>query len=375
MNVSWLPIIPYSTEGFTGFKCSNFLSLGRLLKAHSLILSKIKVKDSYKFPETDYKNWNAVNNRKWLHQNGYTTNGNAKTVRERVSKYMVLHSDGNANRQINSLSIDDVVRMMVSVYNSLCYLTHGSIDEHHSSMTLLSVIRSLNDIEYVDSHLRLPSSRPIWHIKYNLLCLLNCPKDMIRFGPITDRWEGSMEGEKCIQNVKKNFCGFRTGYLKVLHENFNIDQTLHNIERLSNLSNDNFSRQQNKNDWYTYRHTSTFVSALMLHRPIICYQVSINDTNKTKYGFLSQSLNIYLLENLKYMGIDKLCHVFDINVNNQADDLVIIGKENYQIGGYLLGIPIKQNKENHNISMSLYTFMSKNGMELYPDLTLKLPVM
>ena len=25
---------------------------------------------------------------------------------------------------------------------------------------------------------------------------------------ISDRWEGSMEGEKCIQHVKRNFHGF-----------------------------------------------------------------------------------------------------------------------------------------------------------------------
>ena len=35
----------YESEGFTGFKFSNFLSLDTLLKVHTLILSKIKEKD------------------------------------------------------------------------------------------------------------------------------------------------------------------------------------------------------------------------------------------------------------------------------------------------------------------------------------------
>ena len=42
MEVTYLPIIPYESEAFTGFKCSIFLSIGRLLKVHTLILSKIK---------------------------------------------------------------------------------------------------------------------------------------------------------------------------------------------------------------------------------------------------------------------------------------------------------------------------------------------
>ena len=47
--------------------------------------------------------------------------------------------------------------------------------------------------------LRANQRSPIWYVKYNLLCLLNCIENMKEFGPTKDRWEGSMEGEKCIQ--------------------------------------------------------------------------------------------------------------------------------------------------------------------------------
>ena len=126
---------------------------------------------------------------------------------------------------------------------------------------------------------------------------------------------------------------------------------------MSTLSKDILQQKQNKNNLYTYRHTSTFVSALMLHCPIICYQISISNTHETKYGFLSQSLNIHLSENLKYVRIDKLCYLFDVKVNNQANNLVIIDRENFEICGYLLGIPFKPNKEDYVIRMSLYTFI------------------
>jgi len=375
MKVGWLPIIPYKSEGFTGFKCSNYLSLGRLLKVHTLILYKIKEKDHFKFPETHHKNWNMTTNKKWLSQNGYTTHGNAQTLRERVKKFMPSKTDSTPKRKNEPLTMDVVIRMMVSVYNSLCYLTHGTIDEHHSSITLFTVIRSLNDIEILDGNLRLSTSQPIWHIKYNLLCLLNCPEDMMKFGPITDRWEGSMEGEKCIQNVKKNFSGFRKGYLKVLHENYNIDQTLHNIQRMSNLSEGKNELNETRKQFNTYRHVSSFLSSLMLHRPIVCYQVSIKNITEIKYGFLSQTANIHLLKTLQYMSSEKYCHLFNVKVYKQLEDDIIIERDHFEINDCLIGIPFKTNDEESERENNLYTFISKNGMELYPDLTLKLPVM
>ena len=178
MKVSWLPIIEYKSVGFTGFKCSNFLTLGKLLKAHAMILIKLQSRDT-----------NHV-------LSGRQTNTNQK-------------KDVHDFPPTTSMSmINLLVRMLISVYNSLSYLMFRKIDKHHVMMTSYSIKRSLNDIDNVDKLVRKSANKPIWHIKYNLLCLLNCPEDMMRYGPVSDRWEGSMEGEKCIQNVKKNFHGF-----------------------------------------------------------------------------------------------------------------------------------------------------------------------
>ena len=207
MKVSWLPIIEYKTEGFTGFKCSNFLTLGKLLKAHAMILIKLQSIDTnHVLPE-----------------------------RQIITNSKDMGHDIQATTSISI--IDLLVRMLISVYNSLSYIMFRKINKHHVMMTSYSIKRSLNDIDNVDRLFRKSPNKPIWHIKYNLLCLLNCPEDMMRYGPVSDRWEGSMEGEKCIQNVKKNFHGFRNGYLISLHENYNIDQTIHNIEKLSDSYN------------------------------------------------------------------------------------------------------------------------------------------
>ena len=179
MKVSWLPIIEYKTDGFTGFKCSNYLTLGKLLKAHAMILIKLQSRG------TDH-----------------VSSGKKFNIKEK-----------DANDFLPSTSMTKimlVVRMLISVYNSLSYLMFRKIDKHHVIMTSYSIKRSLNDINNVDRLVQKSPNKTIWYVKYNLLCLLNCPEDMMRYGPVSDRWEGSMEGEKCIQNVKKIFMDFET---------------------------------------------------------------------------------------------------------------------------------------------------------------------
>ena len=123
------------------------------------------------------------------------------------------------------------------------------------------------------------------------------------------------------------------------------------------------------------KHVSSFLSSLMLHRPIVCYQVSIKNINEIKYGFLSQTANIYLLKTLQYMSSEKYCHLFNVKVYKQLEDDIIIERDHFEINDCLIGIPFKTNDEESERENNLYTFISKNGMELYPDLTLKLPVM
>ena len=59
----------------------------------------------------------------------------------------------------------------------------------------------LNDIEAIDKILRTEKDKPVWTTKYNLLCLLNCKEDMLRYGPARRRWEGDGSGEKIFREL------------------------------------------------------------------------------------------------------------------------------------------------------------------------------
>lgn len=342
MKVPWMPIIEYKTEGFTGFKCSNFVTLGKLLKAHAMILMKLQTKDT---------NQTQIRVAKHVHE----TNDNSDTP-QNTSQTM----------------IDLVIRMLISVYNSLSYLMFRKIDEHHVMVTLFSIKRSLNDIDNVDKFVRKSKEKPIWHIKYNLLCLLNCPEDMRRFGPVGDRWEGSMEGEKCIQNIKRNFHGFRNGYLKSLHENYNIDQTIHNIEKMSDSSNKCYKTKKNTVDVYTYRHVSAFISSMRLHKPLIIYQYTDKICGTVKHCFILKSIMLHPIQSIEYVETKNFCHVFSVQVNSQLHNPILYKYEDDLIHEALIAIPYTISNNN---TKKLYTFLARNGMELTPDFSLKLPVM
>ena len=56
----------------------------------------------------------------------------------------------------------------------------ASVNDAHIDETHFHIIRLLNDIDQVDTHIRmLHGGKPIWTQKYNLLCLLNCKEVQI----------------------------------------------------------------------------------------------------------------------------------------------------------------------------------------------------
>ena len=104
--------------------------------------------------------------------------------------------------------------MLVSLYNCIKMLKSRVLDTIHIEQSHYFVLRLLNHRNEVDEFLRANQRSRIWHLKYNLLCLLNCKNDMTSFGAVGNRWEGGEEGEMGIQIVKKQFLSFRKRFQK-----------------------------------------------------------------------------------------------------------------------------------------------------------------
>ena len=92
--------------------------------------------------------------------------------------------------------------MYASTSNLLSHLLAIHVNNNHINQSYLIIKRFLNDVESVDRKLRQENEVPIWNQKYNLICLLNCREDMLRYGPSRIRWEGDDSGKKNIQQIK-----------------------------------------------------------------------------------------------------------------------------------------------------------------------------
>ena len=299
MNLQWLKIIPFTSDKFASYGCSNYLSLNSVTKLLSFFLLQIDYNDNITFPNIPQSNWPATTNRKWLSIRGLQTDGLAKELRERVAEHM-MNDNENLVKQIHFLSVDDIIRMMVSVYNSLNLLMAASIDKEHIELTHLYILRALNDINRVDRHLRANQKSPIWFLKYNLLCLLNCKQDMKLFGPTRDRWEGSNEGEKGIQIVKKEFTAFRNGYQKMIHNRVNVMQSVQNIRcihgEMSEKNKDEHANPtSNNNNYMKYKNSIFFHSKLVRHYPLSVVCLRKENHSGFDIGFVTKSNCFYPL--------------------------------------------------------------------------------
>ena len=110
-------------------------------------------------------------------------------------------SDCPPIKKSKSVSLCLVQRMYASTYNALSHLFAGSTCDTHAEKSYIYVKKLLNDIEAVDKILRTENDKPVWTTKYNLLCLLKCKEDMVRYGPTRIRWEGDGSGEKIFKEL------------------------------------------------------------------------------------------------------------------------------------------------------------------------------
>ena len=328
------------------------------------------VSKPFSFPKTNPSCWPMKINKEWLSTRGLSTSGNAYELRERVAKHM-LQDDPLLVSKISNITIHHIIRMMISVYNSVSLLRSRVIDENHRNRTHGSIIRALNDIHMVDKHLRATEKYPIWVVKYNLLCLLNASKDMETFGPPVNRWEGGEEGEKGIQLIKKHFNGFKTGYQLQIHEKCNLEMTIKNLNISSgknHVTNQPSVTNLEKNKQFIhYKNILFFSSRLLRGYPLSLVLVNSNLAGKIfdedLVGFVINGDEFISLQNLKYETFENYCSVFSIGRISSMDSVARYNLDDLHVIDYLMAIPyVLKNKKLDN--KCLYYIISKSGKEL-----------
>ena len=366
MKLSWLKVLPFSSEKFAGYACENYIHFAYLFKFIGMSLLKIKVSKPFDFPTTSQTKWTAEINRKWLSIRGLNTKGNAKSLRDRVATYMDTEQPIEVEK-IHQVKVEDIIRMLVSCNICIHLLLTESTSKKIIERAHLCLLRALNEIHYVDQFIRANQKNPIWYVKYNLLCLLNCIENMEEYGPTKDRWEGSMEGEKCIQYLKKYFTGYHKKYQVLLHEKYNLRQSIENLKQLNNIESK--MSTMNKNKLYvTYKNVLEITSSIMRHRPLSLIKFVNNiGTTQTSIGFVTKGNRIYAISECSYNKTENYAVLFYVKNFSTMDEFSTFDLSENDIEDYLIGIPYNvPNTEDKK----LYYFVSKAGKELQHDMKL-----
>ena len=286
------------SENFPGMGSNNHIATGRYLKCMGILLNKVQQKPPTVFPpDTTQHTWNKSLNKEWLKLRELDTEGNAVELRERVHTYMnSTNCPGIAKSR--SVSIQSLQRMYASTYNALSHLMSESSNDTHARVCYIHVKRLLNDIEAVDQVVRGNEEKPVWHQKYNLLCLLNCKEDMQRYGPARGRWEGDVSGEKNIQFLKDGFKGFHTNWVLNTHKSYFINKTMTKLEknRQDYIGDSNSKKMKKYSVLHVYTSPQEASSAYLLGKPLCI--VRMKDTRE--FGVLHTLNRFWKLKNVKF---------------------------------------------------------------------------
>ena len=226
----------------------------------------------------------------------------------------------------------------------------ASANDAHADETHFHIIRLLNDIDQVDTHIRkLHGGKPIWAQRYNLLCLLNCKEDMKRYGPSRCRWEGNDSGEKNVQPIKNSFNGFRTNWELHTHKNYFVGKTMNKLQ----LNEEKNARLESKERsmLHLYSCPEDALSAYLLKKPLFIVRLTNSD-----FGVLHTSNRFWKLSGFEFKNeIVHVCH-FDLKLLSDTQKDVSMSES--MIANVCLAIPFE----------SLYVILDREWKELDSDL-------
>jgi hypothetical protein len=201
MNIEWCKILEYpNTEKTGGWVSETFLAMARLGNWFYVLITRLPDSVSYTDPETHHSTWVKAQSEKWLQMRGLTKNGKASDLKKVIGDYIE-----NQNVPPLLMRYDIIQDDIMQLVKSTCLLlsTVMSRKTNTSDITRLEAIIRFFLISYhkVDKGNETKEA-PSWITRYNLLCLLNLPETMKKFGTMRNLWEGGIDGEAYLKKVK-----------------------------------------------------------------------------------------------------------------------------------------------------------------------------
>lgn len=214
LKISWFKAREYKGSGFAGWISENYLAIARVslwfYQNMAEAWSSVPQRD-LDDPSTPQSQWRFDQNKHWLERRGLDTSGRAKVLRERVRDFMNQDPVPEV-LPVPQLEEQDFEELWSSLFNLLACAMSRPVNHVLVSKLDFAIRIFLSAFDSLDGKVPRPKkkamqTKPMVISCYNHLCLLNLPSVMDKFGPLPDLWEGKVQGEGYLPEIKALYHG------------------------------------------------------------------------------------------------------------------------------------------------------------------------
>lgn len=235
LSLDWLRIQPFTGQKLGGWVSENYLAFSRvMLWFYQNIEEAAVIADNQPPNNLPQAKWLAKHNKHWLRVRGLDHQGLAATLSKRVAEYMagdvVPEEISQPERRV-----EDVENALVAMHRLLQCVMCDSVTDAKIMETdycvriFLSRFSKLSDSTWTPGDKK---QEPKVITSYNLICLMNLPDAMKKYGPMRDLWEGSFRGEGFLRQTKPQMMqGFKPNWHINLHRNILLEKAFNNIDQ------------------------------------------------------------------------------------------------------------------------------------------------
>jgi hypothetical protein len=340
LNIEWCKILDYPTTDKTGGWVSEiFLAMSRLgIWFYSIIVHQ-PFQEKYIDPITSIKSWTKQQCERWLHVRGLCKTGKIAELKERITEYMDS-GDIPIIQKIKEVNHSDIMNLVYAtckmIQKLMCNHTTVEDIDHLEALIRMFLIRYDAICKIVDE-----GTIPSWIKQYNMLCLLNLPDTLRKYGSIRNLWEGGNDGESYLKKVKNQLKaglvnGWQTWVVTNLFKEKIYDEWKRNVVEESNIRKEiriygNYTIAGNAFQ------DGKPISAMAFNNKIyICYRsngkikgtrIKLSDKVELDYGMVYYTITLikksifFKLYNIDYVGVLLLPMLTKDGYPTQNDDV------------------------------------------------------
>ena len=211
MSTDWMKCRQYKGGKFSGFVSENYLAYARIASwMYQNVDKAMPDRDVHKNappPEkTNHKLWTVAELKYWLTVRGLDNTGIKTDLFQRVVEAM-MEDPPPEPLPLPDVQNEDIERLITAMSNMLeCCMSHHVTPGHIRKLDYAIRI-FISALDRIDTELRPAKAKPSVITCYNIPCLMNLPNVMETFGPLPSMWEGKVQGEGYLPQVKLTYYG------------------------------------------------------------------------------------------------------------------------------------------------------------------------